>query len=164
MTLSRPTAVMAMISAATISVNQAAAGMAGLLSSAEQLGDGSRVPDRADRDFLDGLIGDGQRLGQAVQFADEGNTAGQDVIGRSPDPLHRGKDAVKQVDDHGQDHDEQNHVADPPQDHGSFSIFLGGAFQASSSFVAPTSLLSPDNAAPSARGLVGQEETAEDPA
>ena len=32
MTLSRPTAVIAMISAATISVNQATAGMAGLLS------------------------------------------------------------------------------------------------------------------------------------
>src|ERR1700757_5243703 len=72
MTRSRPTAVMAMISAATISVNQAAAGMAALLSfqpiSAEQLGDGPGVPDRADRDFLDGLVGDGQRLGQAVEF------------------------------------------------------------------------------------------------
>jgi hypothetical protein len=32
MTLSRPTAVIAMISAAAISVNQATAGMAGLLS------------------------------------------------------------------------------------------------------------------------------------
>src|SRR5580692_7467093 len=121
MTRSRPTAVMAMISAATISVNQAAAGMAVLPSSAEQLGDGAGVPDGADGYFLDRLVGDGQRLRQAVQLADEGDAAGQDVVGRGPDPLHRRENAVEQEDDHRQDHDQQDDVTYPPQDHDWYS-------------------------------------------
>src|SRR5487761_1078694 len=137
MTRSRPTAVMVMISAATISVNQAAAGMAVSPSSAEQLGDGARVPDRADGDFLDRLVGDGQRLGQAVQLADEGDAAGQDVVGRAADPLHRREHAVEQEDHHRQDHDQQDDVTYPPKNHDRSS---------------------------SARGLVGQEEAAEHPA
>src|SRR5215468_2243316 len=73
MTRSRPIAVIAMISAATINVNQAAAGMALLLSasaqlgSAEKLGDRAGVPDRADFHFVDGLVGDGQALRDAVK-------------------------------------------------------------------------------------------------
>src|ERR1700722_4625268 len=106
MTRSRPTAVIAMISAAMISVAQAAAGMAVLLIYlsiqclllAEKLGDGTGVPDRSDRDFLDGAVGDGQRLWHAVEFSDEGYPAGQDVVGGAPDPLHRRQDAVEQED------------------------------------------------------------------
>jgi len=83
--LSRPTAVTAMISAAMMTVAQAAAGMtfsslfwqccsgSAVLAVlfwqccsgsalAEQLRDGTRVPDRADRDVPDRGVGDGQRL------------------------------------------------------------------------------------------------------
>src|SRR5271165_2896355 len=125
MTRSRPTAVIAMISAAIISVAQAAAGMTVLLlflsiqclPLGEELGDGTGVPDRSDRDFLDGGVGDGQRLRHAVEFADEGYPAGQDVVGGAADPLHRRQDAVEQEDDHGQNHEQQNRVPYPPQNH-----------------------------------------------
>src|SRR5215472_7416893 len=117
MTRNRPTAVIAMISAATISVNHAAAGMTELLS-AQKLRDRARVPDRADGDFLDGFVGRGQRRGHAVELPDQGDPAGQDRVGGAPDPLQRGEHPVEQVDEHGQHHDQQDHVADPPQDHG----------------------------------------------
>src|SRR5208337_3769583 len=83
----------------------------------EELGDGTGVPDRSDRDFLDGGVGDGQRLRHAVEFADEGYPAGQDVVGGAADPLHRRQDAVEQEDDHGQHHEQQNRVPYPPQNH-----------------------------------------------
>src|SRR5262249_9374014 len=101
-TRSRPSAVMAMISAEMIRVAQAAAGMAVLLSlscSAEELRDGAGVTDRAARDFADRGGGRGQGLGDAVELADQGDPAGQDVVGRSPDPLQRGKHPVEQEDD-----------------------------------------------------------------
>src|SRR5262249_11497291 len=57
MTRSNPTAVIAIISAATIRVNQAAAGMAVAPSrSAEQFRDGSGVPDRAHGDRVHGRV------------------------------------------------------------------------------------------------------------
>src|SRR5215467_7734377 len=55
----RPSAVIPMISAAMTIVAQAAAGMAILLS-AEELGDGARVPDCPDGYLLDGAVGGGQ--------------------------------------------------------------------------------------------------------
>src|SRR5579859_1478986 len=78
MTRSRATAVIAMISAATIRVIQAAAGMGRFpFWLAEELGDGAGVADRADLDFLDGLVGDGQRLGHAVQLPGQVHAGGQ---------------------------------------------------------------------------------------
>src|SRR5580704_3660696 len=131
MTRSRPTAVIAMISAAMISVAQAAAGMTVLLiyicsvlALGEELGDGTGVTDRADRDRLDGGVGDGQRLRHAVQFPDEGHPAGEDVVGGGADPFHRRQDAVEQEDDHRQHHEQQNRVAYPPQDHDWLSFCL----------------------------------------
>src|SRR6266851_4366463 len=118
MTRNRPTAVMAIISAAMISVTQAAAGMTVLLScSAEKLRDGTRVPDCADSNFPDGAVGRGQRFRDAVEFP--------------------GEAAVQQEDDVGKYHEQQDGVADPPQDHGAFSL---------------------------ARGVVRHEEATEDPA
>src|SRR5215467_10924905 len=131
MTLSRPTAVIAMISAAMISVTQAAAGMAVLLSrSAEKLRDRARVPDRAVGHFLDRLVGRGQRLRDAVQLADEGDPARQDLVGRAADPLQRREHAVEQ-EDHDREYDnKQDGVADPPPDHGSSPLRSGWAGRA----------------------------------
>src|SRR3984885_299644 len=116
--LMRPTAVNTMIRPATAMVIQAAAGMVSSRSLAEQFRDGARVPDRADLHFFDGLVRDGQPLGDALQLADEGDSAGQDVVARRADPLKGREHPVEQVDHDGQDHHEQDRVADPPQDHG----------------------------------------------
>src|ERR1700716_3772049 len=123
MTRNRPTAVIAMISAETISVNQAAAGMAGSpFYSAEKLRHGARVADRADGDVPDGGVGRGQCLRHAVELADEVDPAGQDPVGGAPDPLDRREHAVQQEDHDGQHDQQQDGVADPPQDHGSSSF------------------------------------------
>src|SRR6266536_3174608 len=89
--------------------------------SAEKLGDGARVPDGADGNLIDGAVGRGQRVGYAVQLPDQGDPAGQDLVGSPADPLDRGEHPVEQRDDDGQYHDQQDGVAYPPQDHGSFS-------------------------------------------
>src|SRR5262245_45016674 len=99
-TRSRPSAVIAMMSAAMISVAQAAAGMA-ILPSAEELGDGARVPDRPDGYLIDGAVGDGQPVRDDGQLTDQFHPAGEDAAGRGADPLQRGEHAVEQVDDHG---------------------------------------------------------------
>src|SRR5579872_3431855 len=118
--LIRPTAVKTMIRPATAMVIQAAAGMSlEFPSLAEQLRDGARVTDRADLDCLDGLVRDGQTVRDFLQLADQGDAAGQDVVARRADPLKGREHPVKQVDHDGQHHDEQDHVADPPQDHDS---------------------------------------------
>src|SRR5215470_5500623 len=77
-----------------------------LSCSAEELRDGAGVTDRADRDFVDRGVGRGQGLGKAVELADQGDPADQDVVGRSPDPLKRGEHPVEQEDDDRQ-YDEQ---------------------------------------------------------
>src|SRR6185312_3462159 len=108
-----------MIRPATAMVIQAALGMGSTsLSLAEQFRDGARVADRADLDFFDGLVRDGKAVGHALQLADEGDAAGQDVVARRADPLQGREYPVEQVDHDGQYHHEQDRVADPPQDHG----------------------------------------------
>src|SRR5260221_9198208 len=122
-TRTRPTAVIATISAETISVNQAAAGMV-VLPSPQELRDGARIADRADGDFIDGGAGGGQRPGQPVEFADELDAAGQDPVGCAADPLERREHAVQQEDHDGQHHHQQDDVADPPQEHRSSLLKL----------------------------------------
>src|SRR6202020_581493 len=117
--LIRPTAVNTMIRPATAMVIQAAAGMVSSPSLAEQFRDGARVANRADLDFFDGLVRDGQAVGDALELADQGGSAGQDVVARRADPLKGREHPVEQVDHDGQDDHEQDHVADPPQDHDS---------------------------------------------
>src|SRR5262249_55286667 len=99
-TRSRPSAVIAMISAAMTIVAQAAAGMAFLLS-AEKLGDGARVPDRTDGYLLDSAVVDGQPARDAAELTDQLHPPGEDVVGGGADPLQRGEHAVEQEDDHG---------------------------------------------------------------
>src|ERR1700739_2131526 len=100
MTRSRPSAVIAMISAAMISVAQAAAGMA-VLPSAEKLGDGARVPGRPDGHLLDGAGGDRQPVRAAAELTDEFHPAREDLVGGGADPLQAGEHAVEQEDHHG---------------------------------------------------------------
>src|ERR1700728_962948 len=116
--LIRPTAVNTMIRPATAMVIQAAAGMVSSPSLAEQFRDGARVADRADLHFFDGLVRNGQAVRDALELADERDAAGQDVIARRTDSLKGREHPVEQVDHDGQDHHEQDYVADPPQDHG----------------------------------------------
>src|SRR5579875_2016458 len=123
----RPTAVNTMIRPATAIVIQAAAGMVASPSLAEQFRDGARIPDRADLDFLDALVGDGQAVRDALEFADQGGPAGQDGVARRPDPFQRAEHPAEQGDHDREYHHEQNRVADPPQDHGWASFRFGGA-------------------------------------
>src|ERR1700728_4369975 len=116
--LIRPTAVNTMIRPATAMVIQAAAGMVSSPSLAEQFRDGARVADRADLHFFDGLVRNGQAVRGGLELADDRDAAGQDVIARRTDALKGREHPVEQVDHDGQDHHEQDHVADPPQDHG----------------------------------------------
>src|SRR5262245_55569954 len=104
MTRNRATAVMPMMSAAMISVTQAAPGIAHApFRLSEKLGDGSRVPHGADRDGLDCVVGRCQRRGDALKLTDEGAAARQDVIARCPYPLKRREYPVEQRDHDGQD-------------------------------------------------------------
>src|SRR5258708_5870728 len=99
-TLRRPIAVTAMIRAATMMVIQAAAGIGCLLT--EKFRDGTRVPDRADRDLADRDVGLGQALGHALKLADQLDSPGQELVGGAPDPLQSGEHPVQQADHHGQ--------------------------------------------------------------
>src|ERR1700691_645139 len=125
MTRIRATVVIWIITAATISVIQAAAGIAVPFYSAEELGHRARVADRADLYFLDGLVRDGQCLWDAVELADQGDPAGQDVIGGPADTLDSRQDPVEQEDHDGQYHHQQDGVPDPPQSHDRFSSARG---------------------------------------
>src|SRR6202012_3251516 len=94
----RPTAVIPTISTATTMVNQATAGMGVPLSvpfSAEQFADRAGVAHRARSHGLDRGVGRAQRLGGAVQLADQGHPAGQDVLAGGPDPLQGGQHPVE---------------------------------------------------------------------
>src|SRR5258705_12540134 len=127
MTRKRPRAVIATITAETMTVNQAAAGMTSFLScSAEEGADGPRVAHRARGDLPDGPVGRGQGFGGAVEFADEGDAAAENLVAGGPDPLQGGQHPVEQRDDHGKYHHQQYGVADPPQDHGSFPLARTG--------------------------------------
>src|ERR1022692_620532 len=137
MTRSRPTAVMAIISAAMIRVAHAAAGMtrtpfrwprvsgSPVVCLAQQLGYGARVPDGTDRDGAYRDVGRGQALRDALKLTDKRTAAGQDVVAGRPDPLQRCEHPVEQGDHDRKDHEQQNRVAYPPQDHGLFSSARG---------------------------------------
>src|SRR5262249_57642266 len=85
----RPSAVIAMISAAMTIVAQAAAGMAILLS-AEEFGDGARVPDCPDGYLLDGAVGGGQPVRDAAELTDQLHPAGEDGVSGGADSLQHG--------------------------------------------------------------------------
>src|SRR5262245_44080502 len=81
-TRTRPSAAAATMRAAITTVTQATAGMS--TSSAQQLGDGAGVADRADRDLLDAGVGRGEQLGNVVELTDRGDPAGEDLVGCTP--------------------------------------------------------------------------------
>src|SRR5215469_9535570 len=99
MTRSKPTAVMAMISAEMISVPQAAAGMIGApFRSAEQLGDRAGVAHGSDGYGTDGGVSGGERLWHALKLPDQRTPAREYVVGCRPDPFQSREHPVEQRD------------------------------------------------------------------